>query len=886
MTDARKVKSVGENRTCRSSERQDSAPPCLAPRAQELTPTQPRTHGRAVSSPSQSLPPACHILLDHPRPAVFAYHLQQQYRQIPTAMPPRRIAPGKRPALPGGGRKKPQAPSAKAKCCDEPDIQDRDGAKICTNCLTQISESNIVADVTFEEAANGAATVQGGFIGENSRHANTINTNAFRRMGGGERNNIEEIRRKGQQELNSIYPRVPITDQHIVNQAMAIWGMAANNNFTAGRTLSEVVGACLYAACRKSESNEVLLIDIAEVIKINVFRLGEVYKTMCKELYIGKGDLHFQHMMDIENLILKYCRRLEFGDATSQVAEDALKIVRRMKRDWIATGRHPSGLCGACIILAARMNNFRRTVREVVYVSKIADITIAKRIEEFRRTNSAALTVAQFRKYSERLRHQHDPPSIHDSQLKLKKFEELKRKRQAATNERLGSEGPIVVDDQIEGGSANSTPVPETTDDLGQSGPRKRARTAGPSAAGQEEPRFDADGFAIPARPIPIDPALIEVPQDGDEKPAPKKRGRPKKVAPAPVEISEEELMVESELQQQIEEALDDGEVNEQRDKLLKEHEEERSELSATAQRKIEAQRIQARRAASGITWHNSSELNLLEEVTADQLEEEFKDDPEVENCVLSGQAAIEKEKIWLYHNEDWLREQYERELLKKIAAAKGANKPKGGRKKKNKMGDPVLTSAGTPAETPRDAASAMLAKHVGPGFSKFVDYEALGKVYGDDSAPASRAGSVAPSAANSPSRAGTPSAVSGALPAGQALPSPEATQQQTTSAVRDKPAPASAPKMPSPPPTQQQPDAVAGAQQEDDTVQDEDEDAEPEEDEEQDDDEDARPRYPGGYDDEDDDGYGGGYGGDDYGEDGYDDAIDPMGGASIGGAW
>lgn len=794
--------------------------------------------------------------------------------------PPRRIAPGRRPALPGGGaRKKPQPTASKAKCCDEPDIQDRDGAKICTNCFTQISEANIVADVTFEEAANGAATVQGGFIGENSRHANTINTNAFRRMGGGERNNIEEIRRKGQQELQSIYPRVPITDAQIVTQAMSIWGVAANNNFTAGRTLSEVVGACLYASCRRSADNEVLLIDIAEVIKINVFRLGEVYKTMCKELYIGKGDLHFQHMMDIENLILKYCRRLEFGPATNQVAEDAIKIVRRMKRDWIATGRHPSGLCGACIILAARMNNFKRTVREVVYVSKIADITIAKRIDEFRRTKSAALTVTQFRQYGERLKHQHDPPAIHDSQMKAKKLEDKKRKRQAAANERLGSEAPIVVDDQIEADSETGTPGPPTTEEAER---RKRARLTGPSAS-QEEPRFDSDGFAIPARPVPIDPALVEAPQEESEQPAPKKRGRPKKIAPAPVQISEEELMIESELQQQIEEALDDGEVNQQRDKLLREHEEERSKTSALAQREIDGQRIQARRAASGITWHNSTEHNALELVSAEQLEEEFKDDPEVENCVLSGQAAIEKEKIWLYHNEDWLREQYEKELLKKIAAAKGANKPKGGRKKKSKMGDPLLTAAGTPAETPADATAAMLAKHAGPGFSKFVDYEALGKVYGNDSRAGSRAGSQAPSQVGSPPRDATPSAVSSASPPAHGLTSPEATQAQSAVPTREKSAPA--PELPSPPATQQQPDAVPGAEQEDETMQDDEEDEPAEEEDEQEDDT-TRPRYPGGYDDEDDDDYGDrDYGADDYGDDGYEDSINPLGGASMG-AW
>jgi transcription factor IIIB subunit 2 len=607
---------------------------------------------------------------------------------------------------------------------------------------------------------------------------------------------------------------------------------------------------------------------------------------MCKELYIGKGDLHFQHMMDIENLILKYCRRLEFGPATNQVAEDAIKIVRRMKRDWIATGRHPSGLCGACIILAARMNNFKRTVREVVYVSKIADITIAKRIDEFRRTKSAALTVTQFRQYSERLKHQHDPPSIHDSEMKAKKLEEKKRKRQAAANERLGSEGPVIVDDQIDTDSAAGTPGSPTTE---ESERRKRARTTGPSASAQEEPRFDADGFAIPAipvRPVIIDPALVEIPEMVDEEVVPKKRGRPKKVAPAPVQISEEELMVERDLQQQIEEALDDTEVNEQRDKLLREHELERSKASAIAQRELDGQRIQARRLASGITWHNSTAHNALELVTAEQLEEEFKDDPEVENCVLSGQAAIEKEKIWLFHNEDWLREQYEKELLKKIAAAKGANKPKNGRKKKSKMGEPLLTAAGTPAETPADATAAMLAKHAGPGFSKFVDYEALGKVYGNESRAGSRAGSVAPSQAGSPSRDNSPAAGAGASPPANGLASPEATQAQeeATAPASGKSIPA--PNLPSPPPTQaQQPDAVAGAEQEDDTMLDDDDDGE---DEPVEDEDENRPRYPGGYDDEDDDDYGDrDYGADDYGEDqdGYDDAINPLGNPSMA-AW
>jgi len=38
---------------------------------------------------------------------------------------------------------------------------------------------------------------------------------------------------------------------------------------------------------------------------------------------------------------------LEFGDKEHDVAMTALRLVSRMKRDWIHHGRRPSGLCGA-----------------------------------------------------------------------------------------------------------------------------------------------------------------------------------------------------------------------------------------------------------------------------------------------------------------------------------------------------------------------------------------------------------------------------------------------------------------------------------------------------------------------------------------------------------
>lgn len=101
---------------------------------------------------------------------------------------------------------------------------------------------------------------------------------------------------------------------------------------------------------------------------------------------------------------------LEFGEETHKVATDAVRLVQRFDRDWVTRGRRPAGICGAALLLAARMNNFRRSVEEIVQVVKIADTTLKKRLEEFKKTPSGALTLADFRTVW--LDEEMDPPAF------------------------------------------------------------------------------------------------------------------------------------------------------------------------------------------------------------------------------------------------------------------------------------------------------------------------------------------------------------------------------------------------------------------------------------------------------------------------------------------
>ena len=74
----------------------------------------------------------------------------------------------------------------------------------------------------------------------------------------------------------------------------------------------------------------------------------------------------------------------------------ATRIVDRMKRDWISTGRRPTGLCGAALLLAARAHNINRNVADIVRVVHISESVVRKRLDEFATTPSGSLTIDEF----------------------------------------------------------------------------------------------------------------------------------------------------------------------------------------------------------------------------------------------------------------------------------------------------------------------------------------------------------------------------------------------------------------------------------------------------------------------------------------------------------
>jgi transcription factor IIIB subunit 2 len=579
------------------------------------------------------------------------------------------------------------------------------------NCGTVASDSVIVNEISFGEAASGAPLVQGTTVHDGQRFARSTGI-GFRRGGRTSEETNENAMRVGKDELTRLANALQIMP--MFDKAYNLYQLARMYSFQ--RPIKENAAICLYLACRQTKGNTTMLIDFAEQVKMNVFDLGATYKKFLGKLDWKNNDKILMDkdipIIEIEPLLLKFARRMEFGESTKQVANDAASILARMNRDWMVTGRQPMGLCGACLILAARMNNFRRSVREVVYVVKAADTTIIKRLNEFQRTEAGRLTVQDFRKYGMRLKNTHEPPSMTESQA-------AKRQRRVLE---LQDDEPI-------------TPLDEFVV------PPARDGSATPGAS-IEPLRRDADGFAIPNLPVDreqsqrsisasYEPSSDEEESETEEIPLPKKRGRKPKIKLAPVDVRPEDLVAESELEKEIEHLVEAAKEGTERFNT--------TEARAAALAKVE---IDKQRRVS--TWHHRTVPDS--EIIDD---DEFEDDPEVAHCLLDEKEIEVKERIWVTHNHDWLRAQQDRLLKEQMEEAKGKRKRMGPARKMPVRGDGSILGS-TPVESPAEASHRMVQKRAPrAAFSKHLDYDKLKLIYneheptGSETSPTSSTPSV-----------------------------------------------------------------------------------------------------------------------------------------------
>ena len=478
--------------------------------------------------------------------------------------------------------------------------------------------------------------------------------------------------------------------------------------------------------------------------QLNVFDLGHVYTKYLQFLALN-GNGFVVQPINPEDLILRFAKRLEFGSETMRVANDAVRIVQRMNRDWMTPGRRPAGVCGAALILAARMNNFRRSVREMVFIVKVQEQTIFNRLDEFRATESSGLTVEEFRSID--LERTADPPAFTQDKDGKKKRGRKRKKIDANYGDDGDGIQPTVISSR-----ATSTCPSEANGQL--------------NTPANTQSQAQLDSQSMPPPSLPIDPSLLatspQPPVQKDFSPSPRNANSTteestaisssvKATAETPAKRKRGRLPGAKKLKTTAASQTDNSSLN-VNDPLLG------SELTAALTDPMKLDHATALTSALESEFSPPSPPATQQELhvkprrvipdTDVISDSEFADDPEVSNCLLTPSEIAIKTRIWTHENRDYLRAQSAKILKQQLAEENGTARVVTRRQRRRKRIGDMTAYIGEDGEegmpvagSPQEAVMKMMVKR---GFSKKINYGNIANTYGGSSSSTSRRGSDA----------------------------------------------------------------------------------------------------------------------------------------------
>ncbi|XP_052207135.1 transcription factor IIIB 60 kDa subunit-like isoform X2 [Diospyros lotus] len=290
--------------------------------------------------------------------------------------------------------------SSCAKNCERPALYE--GFLCCPLCGRVIDQDNFSNEPTFVKNAAGQSQLAGNFV-------KTVQSDYSASR--------ERILRTAYDDMNNLARGLEMDDADIVlRPAVAFYTIALERNFTRGRRRELVEAACLYIACRENKK-PFLLIDFSDFLKINVYVLGGTFLQLCKLLSLEEHPI-VQKPVDPSLFIHRFANRL-VGDGYMAVSKTSLRIIASMKRDWMQTGRKPSGLCGAALYISALSHGFKCTKSEIVRTVHICEATLTKRLIEFENTESGGLTIEEFNTKAEELERECGPTKHPDTGFKM-----------------------------------------------------------------------------------------------------------------------------------------------------------------------------------------------------------------------------------------------------------------------------------------------------------------------------------------------------------------------------------------------------------------------------------------------------------------------------------
>ncbi len=179
---------------------------------------------------------------------------------------------------------------------------------------------------------------------------------------------IDRNLRQALNELRSMKDKLALSDP-VVEKAAYIYRKALEKNLVRGRSITALMAASLYAACRDTETPRTLN-DITAAINIKRKDLACCYRILVKEL-----DLKIP-VVDPVQCIARIASNAGLSEKTKRYA---VKILKKAEQNRISAGKDPMGLAGSALYISTHRMGVISSQKIIAQAAGVTEVTIRNR---------------------------------------------------------------------------------------------------------------------------------------------------------------------------------------------------------------------------------------------------------------------------------------------------------------------------------------------------------------------------------------------------------------------------------------------------------------------------------------------------------------------------
>ena len=175
-------------------------------------------------------------------------------------------------------------------------------------------------------------------------------------------------------ELDRLKDKLGLTDS-VIEKTAYIYRKVQERGLVRGRTISSVLAAAAYIACREMGMSRTLD-DIAHLNNIKHKELARTFRLLVLEL-----DLKVP-MIDPMKCVVKVANKAKLSEKTKR---QAMNIMHNIIKSGVSAGKDPMGLAGSVIYMSSINTGETITQMDIADAAGVTEVTIRNRYKDIKK---------------------------------------------------------------------------------------------------------------------------------------------------------------------------------------------------------------------------------------------------------------------------------------------------------------------------------------------------------------------------------------------------------------------------------------------------------------------------------------------------------------------